>query len=251
MATAWRVLRKETDDFIGPIDAGAFLAYQGDEKCFVDHQFLVNEQQYFYKAYYLVDGNWTESLPAIGMPSASYEDASTDVLLLVRDRLDNGLRVEVERGAISHEYGALPVLTAPPVFEDTRWPCVTVHLETEGSQHRAIGEMVEPDFLDDDEWIESEGWLASVQLQIVGWSLNPDERIELRKAIRRVLQANLSVFDSEGMIQIELSQRDTEDFTTYSAAVYQSMSSFSCTAPARIKSKSSNIINEVNATNNF
>ncbi|SDH27292.1 hypothetical protein [Nitrosomonas sp. Nm132] len=249
-AGKWRVLRKETDDFSGFDDPNAFLVYEGDEGTVVDHQFLVNDQLYYYKAYYWVNSAWLASATATGMPHASYEEASTDVLSLLRDRLDYGFRVEVERGVITHEYNAVPILTAPPVFEDTRWPCVTVHLESESPAERGLGEAFMPDFYnqDEDAWEVHEGWLASVQLQIVTWSLNPDERIEMRKAVRRIIQANLSLFDHEGMIKIETSQRDVEDFTSYQAPVYQSMCSFSCIAPAQIRMDDPNIIRQVNST---
>lgn len=249
-ASKWRVLRKESDNFSGANDPNAFLVYEGDEGTVVDHQLLVNDQLYYYKVYYWVDGAWLESVTASGMPHAFYEDASTDVLGLLRDRLDYGFRVEVERGVIVHDYNAVPILTAPPVFEDTRWPCVTVHLESESPVERGLGEILLPDFYDEDEgvWVAHEGWLASVQLQIVTWSLNPDERIEMRKAVRRIIQANLSLFDHEGMIKIETNQRDVEDFTSYQAPVYQSMCSFSCIAPAQIKMDDPNIIRQVNST---
>ncbi|HRQ04351.1 MAG TPA: hypothetical protein PK580_00145 [Nitrosomonas halophila] len=246
----WRVLRKETDDFLGQDDPNAYLVYSGDEKMVVDHQFLINDRLYYYQVYYLVDGIWEAGNKTTGMPSATYSEASTDVLELLRDRLDYGFRVEVERGVIAHEFNAVPILTAPPVFEDTRWPCVTVHLESEFPAERGVGELFLPDTYDEDEdvWEAQEGWLANVQVQIITWSLNPDERIEMRKAIRRIIQANLSIFDHEGMITIEISQRDIEDFTSYQAPVYQSMCNFSCQAPAYISMKDSNIVRQVNST---
>ena len=221
-ASRWRVLRKEADDFTGDDDPAAFIAYEGTETTVVDHQLLINGQLYYYKAYYWVNSAWQASATATGMPSAAYQDAGTDVLSLLRDRLDYGFRVEVERGVISHEYNAVPVLTAPPIFEDTRWPCVTVHLQSESPVVRGIGEIMLPDSFDSEteSWDVGEGWLASTQLQIVTWSLNPDERIEMRKAVRRIIQANLSLFDSEGVVNIEISQQDVEDFTSYQAPVY-------------------------------
>ena len=104
-----------------------------------------------------------------------------------------------------------------------------------------------PDFYDADEdaWEVHEGWLANVQIQIIAWSLNPDERIEMCKAIRRIIQANLPLFDYEGIIKIEISQRDLEDSTSYQASVYQSMCNFSCLAPAQIKIVDPSIIRQV------
>ena len=112
-AGKWRVLRKESDDFSGHDDPNAYLVYEGNEKMVVDHQFLINNQLYYYKAYYWINSAWQASITATGMPSAVYQEASTDVLGLLRDRLDYGFRVEVERGVIVHDYNAVPILTAP------------------------------------------------------------------------------------------------------------------------------------------
>lgn len=249
-AREWRVLRKNADNFTGYNDTDAFIAYEGNADIIVDARMLVNGQLYYYKAYYRIGNTWQASITATGMPLAFYDDASTDVLGLLRDRLDYGFRVEVERGVITHEYGAIPVLTAPPVFEDTRWPCVTVHLQSESPAAHGIGETLIPDAFDDENesWAIHEGWLASVQIQIVTWSLNPDERIEMRKAVRRIIQANLPLFDQEGMATIEISQQDVEDFTSYQAPVYQSMCNFSCIAPAQIRIVDPNIVRQVNST---
>ncbi|MNY60256.1 hypothetical protein D3C86_1967870 [compost metagenome] len=91
-------------------------------------------------------------------------------------------------------------------------PLVTVTLEGESRDLRGIGEDTMGDFLeaDSDEWLEHEGWLAGVQVSIVGWSLNPDERIELRKSIRRVIVGNLTVLADKGMLLPNLSLKDDD-----------------------------------------
>jgi len=163
---------------------------------------------------------------------ATYEDASTDALSVVRDRIDYGLAVEVARGVLIPKSGGISVLTAPPVFEQTRWPMVSVHLLSEGPQQRGVGEIVETDFYDGDDWTESEGWLARAQIAVIGWSLNPDERIALRQALRRVVIANLPVFDACGMLQIEFMQQDIDAVSgEYPAPVYQAAGTLTCLAP--------------------
>jgi hypothetical protein len=127
-------------------------------------------------------------------------------------------------------------LNAPPVFEETNWPVITVHVASDGSGERAIGDLIFPDAFDPVAglWNESQGWLARVQLTVVGWSKNPDERIALRKALRKIVIGNLEVFDSVGMIAIDFSQSDVDELSAYPAPVYQSMCSFSCEAPAGV-----------------
>lgn len=235
-ATAWRVLRKETDTFTGENDAEAFLVAEGTMRSLVDFKLLENGRTYFYRAYYRDGAAWTASPSVSAVPASTYVDHSSDALSVLRDRLDFGLAEEVKRGTIRHKLGSVPVLTAPPVFDETRWPVVTVQLMSESPNVRSLGEQVVPDLYDafSQGWKEYEGWLAKVQIAVMAWSLNPDERIALRKALRRIIVGNLPVFDEEGMTEIDFTVQDMEDFETFSAPVYQVMGTFSCLAPVAV-----------------
>lgn len=229
-----RILRKVSDTFIDQSDPDALLVYEGTENSALDTVSLQNGTPYFYRAFYWNGTVWTSSASASGTPNATYEEVSSDVLTVVRDRLDQGLQIEVQRQTLVPQSGAIPVLTAPPVFQDTRWPVVTVHLLVDAPAERGLGEVLVPDAFDQAAglWDESEGWLARVQLAVIGWSQNPDERIELRKALRRLIVANLPVFDANGIIQVEFSQQDVDMVTgEYPAPVYQAAGTFTCLAP--------------------
>lgn len=242
-ALLWRVLRKAADDFTGADDAAALVAFEGNATRFIDAEpGLENEIPAFYRAYYSTDGAaWTASATASGVPLATYEDHSTDAMSVVRNRIDAGLAVEVGRGILSpaSEVARISVLTAPPAAEMVSLPAVTVHLSDESPSERVLGEMIDGDSrLVDGRWVEHEGWMAAVKLEIVVWSLNPDERIALRKAVRRILVANLQVFDEAGMTEIEFSASDIDAVNgEYAANVYQTMFSFSCLAPVIVSSK--------------
>lgn len=249
-ARLWRVLRKSADTFVGPDDPDAYVVHEGSDRVTLDANYLQNGTLYHYRAYYWDGAAWSASATATGTPNATYEDATTDVLELVRDRLAYGLQAEVARGALSPVDGQIRVFTAPPVYEDICWPVVTVQLQSETPAARALGEMVEPDEYDKiaGEWGGVEGWLARVQLAVTGWSQNPDERIELRKALRRIIVANLSVFDNAGMVQVEFQQQDMEDFRSYPAPVYQSLGTLTCLAPVRVVSARDPAITAVQST---
>lgn len=235
-ARRWRLLRKLSDTFLGEEDT--IRIYEGDDKSILDTAGLVNSTLYYYRAYYFDGVAWTASVTASGTPASSYSDVYADVLSFVRERLDLGLQNEVARGNLLHDDGHIKVLTAPPTSEDTRWPVVTVHLQDESPAERGIAEMIEADDdLGEEGWNEKEGWLARNQLSIMGWSLNPDERIELRKALRRIVLSNLPIFDYAGMSQIEFSQQDTEDFGSFGAPVYQVLCTLSCIAPVQVGAK--------------
>lgn len=236
-AVWWRLLRRVDDAFAGESDPDALLVYEGVDKSTLDIAQLVNGTLYYYRPYYRVGGGWVPGTTVTATPNATYEGVGEDVLSLVRERLDLGLQTELARGVLTHERGHIPVLTAPPIFEDVVWPIVTVHLSNDGPAERAVGELIGVDEFDGHDWFEKEGWLARTQLAIMGWSLNPDERIDLRKALRRIVQANLPIFDFAGMVEIEFSQQDTEDFSSYGAPVYQVLCTFSCLSPVQVGAK--------------
>lgn len=252
-AVSWRVLRKGADDFTDQNDPAAFLVYDGDEKIIVDAEFLTNEVMVFYRPFYFDGTTWTAGPTNHGTPTATYADHSTDVLAFMRDRLERGLLVEVQRGNLTHELGYVQVYTAPPALEQSlRFPLVTIHLDNESPGVRGIGENISGDEFDEVgfQWEESEGWLADVQLSIIGWSLNSDERIELRKCIRRIIIANMPVLATRGIIQVNLTQQDVDAVNgEFGAPVYQVMSSFSCLAPVRV-SDQVGAIRVVTLTNN-
>ena len=234
-AVAWRLLRNNTGTFIDENDPAASVIYDGTQLNYiVDYQQLFNGTTYFYCLFSFDGAVWTNSAVVSAIPSVSISDDCVDVLSVVRDRIDDGLQNEVQNGFLSPQTGQIPVLNAPPVFEDTNWPLVTVHVTSDGSSERGIGEMFSPDLFDTETqmWGEFEGWLAHVQLTIIGWSKNPDERINLRKALRRIILGNLPVFDSFGIVKIDFSQQDIDELQAYPAPVYQSMGTFSCEAPA-------------------
>lgn len=235
-AKKWRVLRRPADTFTGYDDPGAYVAYEGVEKTITDCYGLYNGVEVFYRAYYWNGTVWTASNTNRATPLPHYSDASVDVLEIVRDRLDLGLQTYIDAGLLRHARNHIPVMTASPSVEDANWPIVTVHLSSDSPADRAIGEMLVADMFSGDEylWHSYEGWLSRWQLSIIGWCLNSDERILLRKAIKTVLMGNFSVFDSFGIVLPDLQFSDQEDFATYAAPVYQSICTFSCVAPSQV-----------------
>lgn len=247
----WRVLRKGSDSFVDENDSSAIVAYEGDDKVFLDTAFLINEVMAFYKVYYFDGVAWNSSVTASGTPTSTYEEHSTDVLSLMRERIEAGMKVEVERGNIIADIGYVQVYTAPPSLEQQlRFPLITLHMLSETSGARGIGEDIGGDEYDaiDLDWYESEGWLADVQLSIVAWSTNSDERIELRKALRRIIVANLTVLSSNGIEQVNVGMQDVDAINgEYDVNMYQVVCSFSCIAPVRVGGRV-NKINDVEIT---
>lgn len=246
------MLRKGTDSFDGVDDAYAAVVHVGDGRTFVDAEGLQNEVVAFYRPYYLIAGSWVEGQGNHGTPAATYVDHSTDTVAFLRERLERGLMVECERGNFSTEMGYIQVFTAPPSLEQNiQFPLVTVQLDSELPADRAIGE----DIFGEEDWTDesaqdSEGWLAAVQVSVVGWSLNSDERIELRKALRRLVLTNLPVFDGYGFQQVSLQQSDVDAVNDeYGAPVYQTVGTFTCIAPVRVASPVG-LISEVVSTLN-
>lgn len=236
-AVYWRVLKKATDTFSGVGDLDAVVVFDGDDKTVLDSSGVINNVAVFYKVYYFANNAWVAGNSVMSTAAAVYNDEAADVLSLVRERLELGLKVEVDRGELNNDLGYIQVYTAPPALtQNLRFPLVSIHLEDESPAERFIGDGYADEWdIVDEEWHESEGWLAAVKLSIVGWSLNPDQRIDLRKAIRRILIGNLPVFDDKGFIKIEFSSQDVDALGgEYNADIYQCMFNFSCIAPVRV-----------------
>lgn len=239
-ARAWRILRRTNTAFAGPDDPDAAVVLDSSrDRVVVDANFLRNGQEYHYRLFERVGSAWTDAGGVKCTPSFGAFDASTDTLMFVRDRLDEGLSAMVARGALPYVGGGIAVLTAPPTFDETEWPVVTVHLGNDASGERGLGELVALDSVTDSAGMvtEYEGWLARTSLTIVAWSLNPDERILLRMAIKSLVTANLPVFEAHGILQVDLSQDDTEDFSSFDAPIYQCISTFRCLAFSAVGSQ--------------
>lgn len=239
-AKYWRVLKMGSDGFAGAEDLDyAVIAYEGDERVFVDASNLMNEVKTFYKPYYrMADDSWVAGRTADATPVGSYEEYTTDVMSFLRQRLEEGLKIEVARENILHEYGYVQVFTAPPAIEkNLRFPLVTLTLDSESPSTRGIGENISGDEFDEigAGHFDSEGWLSDVQITIVAWSQNSNERIELRKAVRRVIIANLTVFADRGFDQVSLTAQDVDAINgEYTVNLYQTFFTFSCIAPVRV-----------------
>ena len=232
-----RLLRRGDDVWSDQDDPDALLVLDAaGARSALDVQSVVNGQTYYYRAWHQVDGTWlaTRSVPVT--PGMDYADGNVDALMFLRERLDLGLREHLAAGRLQHPRGHIPVLTAPPIFEDSPMPLVTLHLTDESTRERGIGESIRRDAaLAAPGLPEShEGWLASVRIAVIGWSLNPDERSSLRQCLRSVLLANLPVLDAAGLQQVDWSMQDVEDFGSFAVPVYQVVGSLSCIAPVSI-----------------
>lgn len=239
-----QLLRRLDDDFAGPDDPGATLVYnanrhitpQNDRLPLLDIEDITNGVPLFYQAYGYDGTQWIASRIATITPTQRLVDRSIDPLTLVRDRLKAGIAAEVAAGRLKPAANKIPVWTAPFQGEVKSWPVVTVHLESDRNAERAIGEMIDQDYrlAAPEDWLETEGWLSHVTLTIVGWSQNPDERIALRQALKRIMIGNLPIFASMGLITPDWNQQDSEDFNTFNAPVYQTVGTFTCLAPSMI-----------------
>jgi len=233
-ALSWRVLRKGADTIGGADDADALVVFEGSERSFLDATWLENDVTAYYQPFYRTPAGWVAAPSVSITPAATFSDASADPQRLMRDRLELGLRTYVARGELAHDMGFIPVLTAPPLLEEVRLPVVTVELSGAPDAQRFVGNAIGGDRFDAEawDWTASEGLLARTQLEITAWSLNPDERIALRRALRMVLLGNEPVFADAGLAEVEVSGfSDLNDFESYHAPIYRAACSINCLAP--------------------
>lgn len=232
---SWVLLRRADALFAGHDDPDAAGIGDGEDPdamlSVLDFVGLVDGVPAWYALYVQVDGEWSLSgEPVAVTPQYRAEPLHTapDLADLLRTRLTSGLQAEVLAGRLSHDAGAIPVLSANPLMESIRLPVVTVILATRRAEVRGIGETVAPDAWDGDFWSVFEGWLDRSTVEIVVWAFNHDDRVRLRDAVQRVLMLNLPILDAAGFLLPDLSESDLSDFETYSAPVYRSAFTLSC-----------------------
>jgi hypothetical protein len=236
-AVAWNLLRNTADTFAGPTDPAATLVAFSNEPVIYDAIGLTNGLTYWYQAYYWDGLAWTaDPQSASGVPASTYADQSTDALTLLLDRVTAGMANEVATGRLTpgeKANGVISVFSAPPIFEQVQFPVVVLHLSNEAPEQYGLGELVAQDTLDTSGlWDEGEGYLARTTISVTGWTLNPDARIALRRALRRVMIANNQIFATAGLREVTFSQTDEDELSgTYGAPVYFTVGTFTCLSP--------------------
>lgn len=239
-ATLFRVTRGASELALDGPDAGA-VVYEGGELSFLDTAGLVNGTEVWYRAFYMVAGEW-RGTPAVSQtPRATFADYSADPVALVRDRLALGLAEIVRRTlagdpipgvVLSPKTGSVPVLVGTPLFEGVSFPLLTLHLVDDADQVRGIGEGGPHDAFAEDSVEQYEGWYSRVQISITGWSKHPTERKELRKAIKSLVIANLPVLDAGGLAQVSFRATEHDEMSAYPEPVYQVLGTLTCLAPS-------------------
>lgn len=238
-ALRWRVLRKDADAWTSSTDPNARLIYEGNDPSIIDDAALTDGVPVWYAPFYEDPvGVWTRAGSVSVTPASTWLSPYPDTQLYLRERLDVGLRAVVQRGVLRHERGRIPVLLGPPALDSVVLPVVTLHLTSDAAAERGLGDSILSDTFDavNQRWKEHDGWLDRVQIAVVGWSLNGDERALLRRALRDVVIANLALFNNAGMSMVEFQQQDVEDMQTFNAPMYQTVGTFSCLGIAAVDS---------------
>jgi len=229
----WRVIRNETGSFGNQNDD--VLIYEGSDKLIIDTAAIENNVTYFYTPFYWNGTVWLRGNTKSLASQFLIFDRSTDVLSLVRDRLDRGLNNFITRGDLAHASGQVNVLIASPQIEGVDFPIVTVHLESDNDQERFINDDAFADIENKDGTVTATtGYLSNVTLEIVSRHLNADERNEYRDAIKAVLIGNIEVFESKSLSEIRYQFQDSEEFERYPAPFYFSRCTMACLAPSAI-----------------
>lgn len=236
-AVRWRLLRKTVPEFSGWNDPGASLiASAAGRDVVLDISDLVNGTPYYYAVYGFGGAGWALSGNVVAaVPAATQEDASTDVLGLIRERLELGLQVYVARGTLHHRDGKIRCLFGPALRKDDAFPVVTVELTSDSSADHAIGDQVGSDEQEDGGWTGYTGWHSRVEVVITGWSLNPDERKTLDFVLRQIIVVNGPVWAVAGLHTIDYSS-SWADHTPeeMGAPVYAVVGRLSCLAPVAV-----------------
>lgn len=245
---SWRVLRKvgamDSTNFSGPDDPSAMLIHDGNSRTINDFLGLVNGSPHTYIVYPF-DANGA-LMPLFAkatiIPNQDFEDTSVDVQEVVRGRIESVLTTMIAKGQLPITANQISVLSIPFGSQNTPIPIVTVLLGSDVSDTRAIGDGLGAGLpVDAVGWDESDGWLSRVSIDLCIWSLNPEERNDLRRAVKAAIVSSLGHFDDAGMVQIDLHLRDEEDCESMNAPLYKTTGVLSCLAPSSTVNHASRI----------
>jgi len=231
-AAELRLIRRFDDTFpLAPTGAGNIEIYAGLPVCgVIDWHEVLPGVEHFYAPYYRVGDTWTLGAIHSITPSLQTHQPTLDSLDVIRERVEVGLNSLVSQGFLHHPRGQFTVLTAPPVIDDSCFPAVAVRLEQATSDQHFIGGFIGSAIVDD-LLNETEGWWSRYQVQVESWSLNPDERRLIRRCLRDTLIAGRDVLELTGIMELDASFSDSEDFQQYSTPMYLTRASLNYLAP--------------------
>lgn len=241
----WVLLRRTDDEFTGYPDTDAVVVRSGDgtegSHTIIDYTGLTNGEMVWYQMWFEGDPWYSVEDPESVTPAYETHPGFQipDPVTLVRQRLELGIAAEVAAGELTHPRGKIDILRSPPIIDNVVFPCITVLLESTTPEERGIGEIVIPDFFAeaDDRWESYTGWLDRTRIQIGVWSLNAEERDDVRRAVQKILTTNLPVFDDAGLLLIEFPPSEQFDPASFGVPVYQSVFSFSCLHPSLVRDR--------------
>ena len=186
---------------------------------------------HWYAPYYLTGATWTLGTAHSITPTIQTHAPTLDSLDAIRERVEVGLNALLADGYLRHPRNQFSVLTAPLVLEDVCFPAVAVHLDQATADQHFVGGYIGSDLVPSGQVSTSEGWWARYQVQVEAWSLNPDERRLLRRALRDILVSGRDVLELIGLMELEVSLADNEDFQSYNAPLYHTVAKLTYLAP--------------------
>jgi hypothetical protein len=250
-AAAWKVLRRIAQAPTGPTDPDAVLVADWSRaEAWLDDEGLTNGIPVHYRVFYrdAAGAPLLPHAPAVTVtPAATARDTSASPLRLVRRRIEAGLAVAVAAGLLRPASGRVPILLAPMADPNKiTLPIVSVHLESDRPLERGLADAIAMEDLGADGWDETTGWLSEVQINVVGVSLNPDERITLGEVLKHIIQTNMSVFAAHGLLRPAFSVSHSEmPPETTGAPLYVAAGTLTCLAPSTFTATSSSIVDAV------
>jgi hypothetical protein len=234
----------------GPTDAAATIIWDqsgettnqslDEARWMLDIQGLVNGILYTYAAYaYDAVPNYSDVLTITVTPAVTYTYQSFELKDLFLDRLPVTMADELLRGMIRLKSGVtkIPVISASPApgSEDT-WPVVSVHLDSDAMNTEAIGHETGGQTFNEGTnlWVTNEGAYFAQAVSVLAWTLNPEERDEMRRALKRQITVVMHELVELGQAaQLGLNLQDAEEFSLYPAPVYFAICHVTCLALAQ------------------
>ena len=240
-----KILRKTVNSFSGPNDPAATVIYSGKGSQTAPHQLVFRPSPtipevrhrytidskgvlwatpYYYAVYAMnaAENDVSAAVVKSGMTPDVSVFEEVDVIGLLLEYIGAYFKRQIAVQGLMMPAGitAIPVLDSPPLIETVKFPCVSIHLDTDAPEGYAIGDDLNQLSQDGDSPVYRRGYLASFTLAITGWTENPEIRRQLYRHLKGCLLSARQLLEANGVINTRLIGRYAEDFDGYNVPLF-------------------------------
>jgi hypothetical protein len=240
-----KIIRKTVNSFSGHNDPAATVIYSGKgvqtaphqtvfrpspavtevrHRCTIDSKGVLWATTYYYAIYAMNVAENDVSVAVVksgGTPDVSvFEEVDVIGLLLEYISAYFKRQIAVQGLKVPSGVTELPVLDSPPLIENVKFPCISIHLDTDAPEGYSIGDDLNQLSAEGDATVHRRGYLAGFTLSITGWTENPEIRRHLYRHLKGCLLSARQLLEQSGVVNTRLTGRYAEDFEGYNMPLF-------------------------------